>query len=136
MSEPGNSNTSDSPTVSTAPTATTKQKADKGATQVSKLLKLAGGCDLFHDPSNVPFVTCKVKSHTENYPVHSHDFEAWLMHGMYTSYGTTPTSQALKSALGVLHGKACFGGPAHQVHVRVADHQGDIIIDLGDADWK
>ena len=32
--------------------------------------------------------------------------------------------------------KAAFEGEEHQVHIRVAEHAGDIYIDIGDASWR
>ena len=42
----------------------------------------------------------------------------------------------MQDALGVLEGKALFGGPEGTVHVRVAEHDGAVYIDLANDRWE
>jgi hypothetical protein len=120
--------------VSTAPPAPAAPVGN--GTQANTLIGLAGPCELFHTPSRDPYITLPVKGHGENYPLHSAEVTAWFTKALYMNSRRTPTAQALASALGVLHARAVFDGSEHQVHVRVAEHRGDIVIDLGDPDWR
>ena len=130
-------NTNESSTESTGQTASTAPANAADGSQVSKLMHLADHhCDLFHTPTNEPFASCMVKGHTENHAVRSPEFKNWLMHRMFVASGRIPTSHALESALSLLCGKACFAGPKHEVHVRLAQHDDDLIVDLGDAEWQ
>jgi hypothetical protein len=130
------------PTESTASTADAaiaqppKEEAAQDVNQASQLIKLAEGCELFHTSSNVPFASCKVDGHRENYPLRSSEFENWLRGGMHRCFGNAPTPQVMGAALGVLQARACFSGPLREVYVRVAEHEGDIFIDLADRDWR
>ena len=54
----------------------------------------------------------------------------------YESSEEAPGSQAIQDALGVLEGKALFDGLEHRVHVRTAEHDGRIFLDLGDPEWQ
>jgi len=49
--------------------------------------------------------------------------------------GTTPNASALADALTALHGEA-LDAESEPVHLRVAEHDGSIVIDLGRADGK
>jgi hypothetical protein len=48
----------------------------------------------------------------------------------------TGGSQAIQDALGVLGGRALFDGVEHKVHVRTAEHDGRIFLDLADPEWR
>ena len=63
-------------------------------------------------------------------------FRRWLARRYFDAEGKAPTAQALADAIGVLAGKALFEGPMHAVHVRLAAHDGDIYLDLGDDAWR
>ena len=125
--------------LSTQSPESTKQldlETAQTSTQSAKLVNLTAGCELFHTSLPDSFITCPVENHTDTYRLHSNDFKTWLRHAMYTSCGSTPMPQAIDSAVNLLHGKALFDGLKQDVHVRVAGHEGDIYIDLGDAEWR
>jgi hypothetical protein len=42
----------------------------------------------------------------------------------------------VNSALDLIEARAQFDIPERSVHVRVAEHNGHIFLDLGDADWR
>ena len=54
----------------------------------------------------------------------------------YLAEETTPGGQALTDALGVLEGVALYDGAEHGVHIRVAEHDGCVYIDLANASWE
>ena len=45
-------------------------------------------------------------------------------------------SQSIQDALGVLEGKALFDGAEHPVHLRTADHEDVLYLDLADPEWR
>ncbi len=47
-----------------------------------------------------------------------------------------PGSQALQDSITALQGFAIHEGGLKDVHVRVAEHNGDVYIDLGDSSWR
>ena len=47
-----------------------------------------------------------------------------------------PSSEAVSTALGVLEARAQFDAPRHDIHIRVASHNGAVYIDLADKDWR
>jgi len=74
--------------------------------------------------------------HRETYQVKSKRTRLWLGRRYYREHGKPPGAQALQDALGVLEAKALFDGEEHEVHVRVAEHQGAIYVDLANNDWE
>ena len=68
--------------------------------------------------------------HRETHAVASEGFKLWLRRRFYEEHGKPPGSQALQDALGVLEAQALFDGEEHPVHVRIAEHDGAIYVDL------
>ena len=54
----------------------------------------------------------------------------------FEEHDKPPNAQALQDALGVLEARAQYDGPEVEVHVRVAEHDGAIYIDLADEEWR
>jgi hypothetical protein len=54
----------------------------------------------------------------------------------FQAHGTTPGAQALTDALLALEGIAFYEGRLHDVHLRLAGHEGAIYLDLADEFWQ
>jgi hypothetical protein len=112
-----------------APTSTPKPR------QGEVLLQLAADLDLFHDPNRAPYATFAVEEHRETHSLRSHEVRDYLAQLFFRQEGKPPNANAIQDALSVLSGRARFDGPKRQVSVRVAEHDGAIYLDLGDAAW-
>jgi hypothetical protein len=99
-------------------------------------LALAAGVDLFHNADQVGYVILPAVGHNETWPLRSTGFRRWLARAYYVHEEKSASGQAILDALGVLEGKALFDGPECSVHVRVAEHQGKIYLDLCDSTWR
>ncbi|MGH7341988.1 MAG: hypothetical protein ACREKH_15970, partial [Candidatus Rokuibacteriota bacterium] len=77
-----------------------------------------------------------IDSHHETWSLKSKAFRRWLAQRFYQSAGTAPGAQALQDAVGVLEGRALFGGPEHVVFTRVADYDGAVYLDLANDRWE
>lgn len=97
---------------------------------------LAHAVELFHDPGGYAYATIPVGDHRETWPLRSRSLREWMARRYHEQHGKTPNTQALVDATNVLAGTAIFGGPEHQVHVRLADHDGTIYFDLCNARWE
>ena len=97
---------------------------------------MAEAAELWHTPAADGFASVDVGEHVEHYPVRSRHFRLWLDHKFYQSTGKAPSSEARTSALSVVEAKARFEGDEHQVFLRVAPHDENIIIDLADSAWR
>ncbi|MCZ6653515.1 MAG: hypothetical protein O7D91_10875 [Planctomycetota bacterium] len=118
------------------------RKASKsgGRSQSSELVDLceASGVEVFHEPGigGDAYATIVVAGHRETYRLRSREFRRWLARQFWTSCGKAPNSQATQDALSVLAGKAHFECPECRVHLRLAEHDGAVYLDLGNGEWE
>jgi hypothetical protein len=92
--------------------------------------------ELFRSPSFDAYVMLPAGTHRECWPVKSIVFRRWLSRLFFEQMRIAPGSQALQDALGVLEGKALFEGAEEEVHLRLADHDGAVYLDLADDYWQ
>jgi hypothetical protein len=96
------------------------------------LINLAAGADLFHASTSTAYADLIIEGHRETWPVRSPRFRAWLRRRYYEATGDALSATALNAALNLLEARAQFDGPERTVHVRVAEHEGRIYLDLAD----
>ena len=109
---------------------------DEPDTQSAVRLRYAEGACLFHTPDGEAYATVLVKAHRETHAVWVKSLRFWLLRRFYEEYGKPPGPQALKDALRVLEARALFDGEEYPVHVRIAEHEGAIYIDLANDNWR
>lgn len=108
----------------------------KGPSQATQLVALAAGVDLFHTPEGRAFATLEINGHRETWSIRSKDFKSWLRRAYFQKFESVPNAQALQDALSMLEARAQFEGREETVHVRVAEKNGAIYLDLGDPAWR
>src|SRR3990167_2470858 len=106
--------------------------------QATRLVGLAGeaGAALWHDADSGCWATIPVGGHREHWPLGSGHFRRWLAQQMHQADGKTPGGQALQDAINTLGGQALFDGPEYPIFTRLAEHQGNIYLDLGGPEWQ
>jgi hypothetical protein len=104
--------------------------------QSGRLVKLADTVDRWHTPGMDGYATVRVGNHLENWPIRSKQFKMFLQHLYYVDNGRPANSQALEDATGVLESQARYDGEQHSTHVRIAEQDGVIYLDLGDTEWQ
>jgi hypothetical protein len=114
------------------------QRHASADSQATRLVTLAieAGVELFHTPEGEPYASILVEGHTEHWQLKVRSFRRWLARLFYEAYDKTPGSQAVQDALGVLEGKALYDGTEWPVYMRLAEYQGAIYLDLGNAAWQ
>ncbi len=116
------------------------------------LLEFGEEAELFHDPDGEAYATISVESHYETWHLKSRGFKNWLRHRYHVKrkelaehpatkmFGNplpgVVRAQLLNDAIGQLEAKAQFDGPEYPVHVRIAERDGVVYVDLGDKAWK
>jgi hypothetical protein len=100
------------------------------------LVDLAASAELFHTASGTAFADLAVDGHRETWPVHSTRFRTWLRRRYYAATGGAPSAAELSSALNVIEARAQFDGPQRAIHVRVAEQDSHIYLDLADDRWR
>jgi len=102
--------------------------------QAERLLKYADErAELFHDPA---YATVRLGDHSETCAVKSERFKDWLLMQFYRENCKAPKTAAMTDALATIRARAVFDGPEILVYVRVAEHEGDVYVDLGDELWR
>ena len=120
-----------------------------GPSMMDLLLKYGREGELFHDPDGEPYATVEVGDHRETHHLKSKGYRSWLRHKYYMEEKkrleeigkpeespTVPRSQVISDALAQLEAICQFEGPEYDVHVRVAEHEGAIYVDLADERWR
>lgn len=104
--------------------------------QATLLAELASDIELFHTAERDAYASIIVNGHRENVLLKEKDFRHYLTQRFYEEHSKTPHSQAVQSALGVLEGKALFKCPEFPVYTRLAEHNGNIYLDLANEQWE
>src|SRR5690348_1079426 len=96
-----------------------------------------GACsDLFPTATGTAFADIIIDGHRETWPIRSKQFRAWLRCCYYEATGEAASSSEIRSALDLLEARAQFEALERSVHVRVAEHDGHIYLDLADEQWR
>ena len=123
-------------------------KAMRSPSMMDLLIQFGREGELFHDPDGEPYATVEVGNHFETYHLWTKAYRGWLRHkcyleqkrleelGLTEEHPSVPRSQLIKDALAQLEAICQFEGPERGVHVRVAEHEGDIYVDLADEGWQ
>jgi hypothetical protein len=112
------------------------QGDDEAQSQATLAANMAADWELWHTPSKEAYATILVDSHKENWPVRSQTFKRFVAKQFFDEQGKAMNSEALAAAVNLLEAKALFEGDEHLVHVRVAEHDGNIYLDLCTSDWQ
>jgi hypothetical protein len=121
-------------------------RAEKRAEEQHQALVLAtrpttgpGQPEIFRSPApeREPFIKVVVGDHKEIYPLKKgEDFEEWTRLQFYRQTGGALPKKIFIAFLEQLQAQAKFDGPECQVPLRVAEHQGNIYLDLCNDKWQ
>jgi hypothetical protein len=100
------------------------------------LTEIAACGELFHTATGTAFADLLVDGHRETWPIRSKRFRGWLRRRYYEATGGALNGQAISSELDLLEARAQFDAPERCVHVRIAEHEGHIYLDLADEHWR
>ncbi len=104
--------------------------------QVQDIIRYAReGAWLFHAPDGTAYAAVEVDGHLETHSIRSVRFRDWILIRFLHQHGRAPNSQLLTDALNTIRAIAVYHGPEMLVFVRVAEHEGDVFIDLGNENW-
>ncbi len=103
-----------------------------------RLLEIGRTATYFQTPDRVAYADIAIAGNRHTYAVRSRAFRMWLA-GMYFNVeGKGIGSQTMQDTLSTLEAIALYGQDSvtREVHLRIAEHQGKIYLDLGTPDWK
>src|SRR5215207_3686923 len=119
------------------PTEGRRTQSAEELPQGQRLLRYAEeGAELFQNPDGVAYATVEVAGHRETHPIKSTRFKDWLLMCFYRDHGKAPNTGVTTDTRNTIRAKALFDGPEIEVYIRVAEHEGDIYIDLGNERWE
>lgn len=105
--------------------------------QKDKLLEIVEGIELFHTPNQDCFaVTVAADGHLENLNIQMRNFRSWLAQQLYEREKEMPSSQMVNEVIETLRGRALFDSECYETHVRVAEHNEEVYIDLCNQQWQ
>jgi hypothetical protein len=113
----------------------TANNPSKDSNQSELLDQIAASCELFHSPDRQAYATVPINSHFETWPIKSNGFIEWLGGKIYALEGDIPREQKINEFVSSLIGRAKYQGPEHPVHIRLAEADGDVYLDLADKRW-
>ncbi len=100
------------------------------------MLAIAEQGRYFHTSADKAYVDIYIEQIRHTFPVRSRRFKQWLSRELYIQHQKMAGSESLNQVLGVLEAKANFDGEMQEVHLRIAEHEGKVYLDLGRDDWK
>ncbi len=101
-----------------------------------RLLEIAKTANYFHTSDKVAYADVTIEGNRHTYAVRSKAFRLWLSGEYLNSTEKGIGSQTLQDTLSTLEAIAIFRGETREVHLRTAEHQGKLYLDLGTDDWK
>jgi hypothetical protein len=118
-------------------------KSVGGPSVAQLLVKYGSEGELFHDADQKAYATVEVGRHRETYALRSRAYRNWLRHRYFDGAKeagdddpAAPRAQTLADAINQLEAKAQFEGAEHNVFVRIAEHEGNVYLDLADEAWR
>jgi hypothetical protein len=103
-------------------------------TQAEKIIRLVlgSGADLWHDASQVAYVTVVEGDEARHMPLHGRACKSWIGRLYHEQSKAAPNRNAMSDARLVLEGRALHDGPEHEAHVRIAGDDSEIWADMCD----
>jgi hypothetical protein len=113
-----------------------EEENEEKETQAQELIRHAKDAVLFHDVERRGYATVPVGDHHETMTIRSGNFKHWLVRAFYLAREKPPGANALNDALGLIEAKAIFDGPELPVHIRLAELNGNIYLDVCNPQWE
>jgi hypothetical protein len=104
--------------------------------QATQAAGMADDWELWHTPSMEAYATIPVDNHKENWLIRSHMLKRFIAKQYFDEQSTAMNADALAAAVTLLEAKALFEGQEHPVHVRLAEHDGAIFLNLCNPTWQ
>lgn len=100
------------------------------------LLEIGQTATYFHTADKIAYADIWIEGNRHTYGVRSKSFRMWLSGEYFNKEGKGIGSQSLQDALNTFEAIAIFRGETRSVHLRTAEYQDKIYLDLGAPDWK
>lgn len=109
---------------------------DSATISVKLILILEQNAELFRDAGGECYASLTIKGHRETHKLNSRDLKDWLARAFWLSEARAASGDKINEAFTVLRAKARYEGVVIETHLRVAEHDGVIYLDLCNDDWQ
>jgi len=116
--------------------APARQAEHEAQSQATQATSMADEWDLWHTPAKDAYATIQIGDHKETWLIRSQMFKRFVAKQYFDAYQAAMNSDALASTVNLLEAKALFEGQEHRVYVRLAEHEGNIFLDLCNPTWQ
>jgi energy-coupling factor transporter ATP-binding protein EcfA2 len=113
-----------------------KKKAPARRRKVDLIELVQKRATLFHDPEGRQYASIKVNSHVETRAIRSEAFALWVCGAHFEETGMGLQSEEFSKTIKTIQAIAQFQGTEKRVHLRVAEHDEKIYVDLCNAQWN
>ena len=135
--EQAKASTDDAPASNEQPTEK-KSRARGNRPQAETLVDLALGEDveLYRSPDGLLYADVMVDGHRETGHSTAWGWKRWLLRAYWEQKQNAPNSEAISTAQRQIEAQALFSGIERSVHLRVAEQEGRLYLDLCDHLWR
>lgn len=109
---------------------------DDEQSQATIAANMAVEWDLWHTSAKEGYATFPLGDHQETWPLRSQTFKRYLSKQFFDETGKAMNSESVSAAINLIEAQALFDGEEHQVHVRIAECEGNVYLDLCNASWQ
>src|SRR5262245_442116 len=114
-----------------------KKKAPAGRRRkVDPIDLVLSKATLFHDPEGRQYASIRINSHIETRPIDSKQFRLWIRGAYFGEAGAPLHGEEFSKAYETIQAMAMFKSGERRVHLRVAEFDGKIYVDLCDEAWR
>jgi hypothetical protein len=113
-----------------------QEDGEENQSRAARAVELATGCaELWKDPDGKVYLDTKGE-HGGRMTLALTSARSWLSGILYRAEGVALSGQAAADAIATLEAIATLGGVTREIYTRLARHEGDIYLDLGDESWQ
>lgn len=102
--------------------------------QAMEIVKAEAECWINSD--DTPYADVVIDGIRKTFPIEGRHFKRWLSTRMYDKHEKGLGSDAIEKVRNVLCGMAGSRCPKREAHLRIAEHEGSIYIDMADERWQ
>ena len=104
--------------------------------QAEVLIECAAEAELFHGDDEEAYARLEVDGHFENHRIAGRSFRRWLGNQFWQKMQKSPSTNSMQQAISNLESRAFYEGKKYFVHLRIAEGNDCIYIDLCDDAWR
>ncbi len=122
--------------VPAPPSSSGNDRDGGGARDVVLQLCIDAGDYLFHDNEQRAYVLVHDRKIARTLSIRSRQYALLISQRYYRAVGSGLSTTAKTEAIATLEGLAIFEGPEEPVFIRIGEHDGRVVLDLCDDQWR